>query len=184
MAYAVEIMPRAERDLAAVYAAINAEESDAALRWFRGLERWLLTLQGNPARCPPIPEDRHLRHLLYGKKPYVYRIIFQIDEPRKVVQILTRLISSTFSISRTTKSFGPSLPGRSMPVNVAARFSIAGRSGEERPQTARTSASPPGKSEPVGTKPRLHPSPIRTLCSKQSLSKVAHRRTRLQMKFS
>jgi plasmid stabilization system protein ParE len=86
-------MPRAERDLAAVYAAINAEESDAALRWFRGLERSLFTLQETPARCPPIPppipEDRRLRHLLYGKKPYVYRIIFEIDEARKVVQILT-----------------------------------------------------------------------------------------------
>ena len=30
-----------------------------------------------------------LRHLLYGKRPHVYRVIFEIDEPRKVVNVLT-----------------------------------------------------------------------------------------------
>jgi hypothetical protein len=68
MAYRVEIVPRAERDLAAVYAAINAEKSDAAFRWFRGLERALFTREDVPARCPITPEDSGLRHLLYGKK--------------------------------------------------------------------------------------------------------------------
>jgi toxin ParE1/3/4 len=89
MAYPIEIMPRAVRDLEAVYAAIHAEESDAAFRRFRGLERALFTLEETPARCPVTPEDAHLGHLLYGKKPYVYRVIFEIDESHKVVQILT-----------------------------------------------------------------------------------------------
>jgi toxin ParE1/3/4 len=30
-----------------------------------------------------------LRHLLYGKKPNVYRVILEIDEARKVVRVLT-----------------------------------------------------------------------------------------------
>ena len=30
-----------------------------------------------------------MRHLLYGKRPNVYRVIFEIDAPRKVVRVLT-----------------------------------------------------------------------------------------------
>jgi plasmid stabilization system protein ParE len=76
MAYLVRITPRAQRDLAAVYAAIHADQSDAALRWFRGLERALLSLEEKPARCPATPEDSRLRQLLYSSKSYAYRIIF------------------------------------------------------------------------------------------------------------
>ncbi len=101
MAYLVEIMPRAERDLASIYSSINAEESDAALRWFRGLERALFTLEAMPTRCPVTPEAGHLRHLLYGKKPYVYRVIFEIDEPRKVVKILTIRHGARRELKRT-----------------------------------------------------------------------------------
>jgi mRNA-degrading endonuclease RelE of RelBE toxin-antitoxin system len=32
---------------------------------------------------------RSLRHLLYGKKPNVYRVIFEIDERRRLVHVLT-----------------------------------------------------------------------------------------------
>lgn len=88
MAYLVKIMPRAERDLAAVYAAIGAEQSDAAFRCFRGLERAVFTLEETPVRCPVTPEDAHLRHLLYGNKPHLYRVIFRIVEKPKEVDIL------------------------------------------------------------------------------------------------
>jgi plasmid stabilization system protein ParE len=88
MAYLVKIMPRAERDLVAVYAAINAEHSDAAFRWFRGLEHAVLTLKETPARCPVTPEDASLRHLLYGNKPHIYRVIYRILEKQKEVDIL------------------------------------------------------------------------------------------------
>jgi mRNA-degrading endonuclease RelE of RelBE toxin-antitoxin system len=30
-----------------------------------------------------------LRHLLYGAKRDLYRVIYEIDEPRKVVRVLT-----------------------------------------------------------------------------------------------
>jgi len=81
-------MPRAERDLAAVYDAIDAENSAAALRWFSGLERAILTLEEIPTRCPIPPESKTLRHLLYGRKPHVYRVIYRIVERRKEVEIL------------------------------------------------------------------------------------------------
>jgi mRNA-degrading endonuclease RelE of RelBE toxin-antitoxin system len=42
-----------------------------------------------PQRCPAIPEDPQFRHLLYGKKPHIYRVIFVIEETEKVVTVLT-----------------------------------------------------------------------------------------------
>ncbi len=88
MAYLVKIMPRAERDLADVYAAIDAPHSNAASRWFAGLERAVFTLEQSPARCPVTPENKNFRHLLYGKKPHVYRVVYRILERQKEVEIL------------------------------------------------------------------------------------------------
>src|SRR5690348_5268873 len=73
VAYAVRIMHRAERDFVDLYDAIDVEHSDAALRWFNGLQRAIFTLETNPTRCPTAPESKTLRHLLYGRKPHVYR---------------------------------------------------------------------------------------------------------------
>jgi toxin ParE1/3/4 len=88
MAYLVNISLRAERDLDSIYVAINAQYSDAAFRWFNGLERALLTLEERPDRCPVTPEDAQLRHLLYGKKPHVYRLIYRVSEPHREVDVL------------------------------------------------------------------------------------------------
>jgi toxin ParE1/3/4 len=88
MAYLVKIMPRAERDFVALYAALDVEHSDPALRWFKGLQRAVFTLEKSPARCPVTPERNNLRHLLYGRNPHVYRIIYRIVERRHEVEIL------------------------------------------------------------------------------------------------
>jgi toxin ParE1/3/4 len=88
MAYLVRIMPRAERDLADVYAAVDVPNSDAASRWFARLERAILTLEQSPARSPVTPENKNFRHLLYGKKPHVYRVVYRILERQKEVEIL------------------------------------------------------------------------------------------------
>jgi len=93
MAYLVELTHRAARDLAGLYAEKNAAESIAAARWFNGLERAVYTLETYPGRCPMAPESkkagRPLRHLLYGKKPHVYRVIYAIDEQKKLIRVLT-----------------------------------------------------------------------------------------------
>jgi toxin ParE1/3/4 len=51
------------------------------------------TLEAYPLRCPVAPESkkagRPLRHLLYGKKPHVYRVIYEIDGLKKLVRVLT-----------------------------------------------------------------------------------------------
>jgi plasmid stabilization system protein ParE len=92
MAYLVELTLRAERDLDYLYQRISAGDSAEAARWFNGLEAAIYTLERFPRRCPVAPESkrtkRRLRHLLYGAKRDVYRIIFEVDERRKTVRIL------------------------------------------------------------------------------------------------
>ena len=88
MAYLVKITPRAQRDLGAIYRAKNAEQSDLALKWYRGLRDAIFSLEEQPSRCQETPESGKLRHLLYGNKPNFYRIIYRILERQKVVEVL------------------------------------------------------------------------------------------------
>jgi len=88
MAYVVNVTARAERDLAYLYVAINAEYSDAALKWYHGLKEAILSLERHPGRWPVTHENPNLRHLLYGHKPHVYRIIYRVAEKRKQVDVL------------------------------------------------------------------------------------------------
>jgi prevent-host-death family protein len=52
MAYLVNITVRAEGDFDRLYRQIRAEESDAALKWYRGLKEAVLSLGELPNRCP------------------------------------------------------------------------------------------------------------------------------------
>ncbi len=93
MAYRVEFAARAARDLEILYVEKNAAESQAASRWYKELEEAVYALVNRPQRCPVAPEarkmERKLRHLLYGKKPHVYRVIYEVDEQRQIVWVLT-----------------------------------------------------------------------------------------------
>jgi toxin ParE1/3/4 len=88
MAYLVNITLRAERDLEHLYKEINAAGSDAARKWYEGLKRQVLTLEKLPSRWPVTPEKKTVRHLLYGRKPHVYRVIYRVIEKQKVVEVL------------------------------------------------------------------------------------------------
>ncbi|MGA8025797.1 MAG: type II toxin-antitoxin system RelE/ParE family toxin [Bryobacteraceae bacterium] len=88
MAYRVDIARRAERDLGRLFAQINAEHSSAALEWYRGLKAAILSLEEQPNRCPATRENRELRHLLYGHRPHVYRVIYRVLRKQKSVQVL------------------------------------------------------------------------------------------------
>ena len=88
MPFLVRLLPRAERDLEAIYNYIGANSSDAAHRWFNGLEAAIASLAHIPERNPRTAEDPQLRHHLYGNKPHIYRIIYRLGERtnRVVVQ--------------------------------------------------------------------------------------------------
>ena len=81
-------MPRAERDLAAIYRRTEAGTSDAALNWYIGLRESIRSLGDSPSRCPVTPENDQFRHLLYGHKPHIYRVIYRILEKPKYVEVL------------------------------------------------------------------------------------------------
>lgn len=92
MTYLVEFSTQAEVDLRVLYLEKNAAESKAAARWFNKLESALEGLAALPHRCPLAPEaakiNIELRQLLYGKKPHVYRIIYEVDEARRTVLLI------------------------------------------------------------------------------------------------
>jgi toxin ParE1/3/4 len=71
-----------------LYGDINAEGSSVALRWYRGLKAAVLSLGELPNRCPVTPEAKGLRHLLYGNKPHIYRVIYRVVEEEKRVEVL------------------------------------------------------------------------------------------------
>ena len=88
MAYLVSISSRAERDLAHLYEEINAEYSSAALKWYWGPKKAILTLEEQPNRCPVTPKKGELRHLLHGNKPNIHRVIYRVLERHKRVEVL------------------------------------------------------------------------------------------------
>jgi mRNA-degrading endonuclease RelE of RelBE toxin-antitoxin system len=93
MPYRVELAHRAVRDLEILFREKNVAESRAAAGWYNGLEEAVNTLETYPYCCPVVPEarkmKRKLRHLLYGKRPHVYRVIYEIDERQQMVWVLT-----------------------------------------------------------------------------------------------
>jgi len=92
MTYLVDFAARAVRDLEILYVEKNAAESPAAAHWYNELELVVYALASYPHRCPIAPEarrmKRELRNLLYGKKPHVYRVIYEVDEGRQAVLVL------------------------------------------------------------------------------------------------
>ncbi len=88
MAYLVSLSDRAQRDLAQIYRHIAADDSDAALKWYRGFKQAILNLEELPNRCPITPENSKLRHLFYGNKPHIYRTIYRIGEKDQRVEVL------------------------------------------------------------------------------------------------
>lgn len=89
MAYRVNLTARAAQDLDNIYQYIQAGNSQKAADWFNGLHEALQSLNSLPHRSPAIREDSDLRHLLYGNKPHVYRVIYSVDDKREIVTILT-----------------------------------------------------------------------------------------------
>ena len=88
MAYGVELTRRASLDLSQIYRRIHAEDTVQASVWFNGLEAMVYSLNEHPERGAFTPENRKLRHLLYGNKPHVYRIIYRVETRSKKVKVV------------------------------------------------------------------------------------------------
>jgi plasmid stabilization system protein ParE len=84
MAFRVEISEDAENEARGILEwLISQHAGETRLRWFQGLEDAMASLSELPQRCPLAPEDSGLpfevRHLLYGRKPHVYRVLFTVQ---------------------------------------------------------------------------------------------------------
>ena len=91
MDFRVELSQQAQRDIAAIYDWLQSQQAgEAGERWFVALRTAVASLRNLPARCPIASESRdspiEVRHLLYGRRPHVYRILFAIEGD--VVQVL------------------------------------------------------------------------------------------------
>jgi plasmid stabilization system protein ParE len=90
MAFRVEVTDEAQRDADEILDWLIAEQAgQTGMRWFQGLEKAIASLAGFPARCPLAPENTafpfEVRHLLYGQRPHVYRVLFTIEADSVVI---------------------------------------------------------------------------------------------------
>ena len=90
MAFRVEYSTEAEADLDGILEWLILQHAgETGLRWFEGLEEAVASLSTMPLRCSLAPENKRfpfeVRHLLYGRKPHVYRILFTIEGERVVI---------------------------------------------------------------------------------------------------
>ena len=80
--YRVALGPIALDDLEQAYQYAANRDPVAAARWYRRFIIALQTLSERPDRCPLSPENRRspveLRDFLFGKRPYVFRVIYTI----------------------------------------------------------------------------------------------------------
>jgi toxin ParE1/3/4 len=88
MKYLVKLTGRALRDMETIYNYVEADASQHAFAWFNRLAKSIYTLERFPGRGPIISENKKYRHLLFGKKPHIYRIIYAVDKRNHVVNVL------------------------------------------------------------------------------------------------
>jgi plasmid stabilization system protein ParE len=89
MTFRVATSRRAERDARRAYRWLAERAPEAAHRWYRGLREAISSLESFPQRCPLAPENAHfpeeIRHLCYGRRQSVYRILYTIRDDEVIV---------------------------------------------------------------------------------------------------
>ena len=92
MAYRVALADSAKADAYAIYNRVASAAPRRGPLWFDELIDCLYSLDHLPLRCPLAREAesarREIRCLLFGKRRNVYRILYEVDEPRKTVWVL------------------------------------------------------------------------------------------------
>ena len=90
MTFRVELSQEALADAERIYEWVTEAAPLRGALWFNRLLAAIKSLQTLPQRCAHAPESNRLsfevRHLLFGRKPHVYRVIFTIES--NVVYVL------------------------------------------------------------------------------------------------
>ena len=89
MAYLVNLTERVLRELDDIYTHIHVAESAGAARWFSRLEDTIKLLGDAPHMGKITREDKSVREIIYGNKPHLYRVLYEIDDDAKRVDILS-----------------------------------------------------------------------------------------------
>jgi plasmid stabilization system protein ParE len=95
MAFRVELTPRAERDVAELFAWYQERSPDAARRWYLRVVSQLASLDHQPERCALAPEsvlvERTIRQLFVGRRKVAwFRALFECRGDAVVVLRLRR----------------------------------------------------------------------------------------------
>jgi plasmid stabilization system protein ParE len=90
--YRVVILAEAEREMEGAFTWIAQTAPARARAWLLRLREAVETLRTHPRRCPLAPEStffgEEIRQLLYGRRPGVYRVLFQVRDEDQTVTIL------------------------------------------------------------------------------------------------
>lgn len=90
MAYRVELTARAQADYGRITSWVRSNAPIAGDQWTARLDESIASLKLFPKRCPIIPyanfPGKQVRQHVFGKKPNVYRIFYEVRED--VVRIL------------------------------------------------------------------------------------------------
>ena len=89
MAYLVSLTERVLRELDEIYATINAAESAGAARWFTRLEDTIMLLARAPRMGKVTRQDKTVREIVYGNKPHLYRVLYEVDDEARQVHVLS-----------------------------------------------------------------------------------------------
>jgi len=89
MPYRVNLTERVLRELDDIYAEIHVEKSAGAARWFSSLEDTIKLLSGSPRMGKPTREDKSVREIIYGNKPHLYHVLYEVDDHEKRVDVLS-----------------------------------------------------------------------------------------------
>jgi len=89
MAYQISFTRRARRDYLQLYEAINAAQSLPAQMWLRRMEESIQLLAVTPRMGAVTHENETVRQIVYGNKPHLYRILYDIDETNDRVNVLS-----------------------------------------------------------------------------------------------
>ncbi len=89
MTYEVQYTERARDHVTQAVDWITERSSSAAERWLAELESAVESLQTNPERFPPAPEnDTHeieINQMLFGKRRGQYRVLYTVTESKVVI---------------------------------------------------------------------------------------------------
>ncbi len=88
MAFKVQIVAAAERDIAEALAFIHQNSPVAAQRWLETLLRKIRGLAEMPFRFALIAEADELKKPLRSFVPHSHRIVYEVDDAAEVVSIV------------------------------------------------------------------------------------------------